>query len=491
MSLRRPAVSAFFFLTFATAAAAQSPPSSGAVSWQQVTDDLRRLLDEQRAVNARQAQQLDTLARELDALRSRLDATPDSGRIVNASVATTLPAESPEIASLQPPSTEVDQATKRLPELPQKIVTAGTFPGSITIPGTDVAFAIGGQARSSMVHTFAPLGTDDRFIASSIPVGEEHAGDEARTTYTAAPSRVNFDLRSAAPFGAIRTFIEGDFGGSGNTARLRHAYIQTDHWVFGQTWSTFSDPEVEPADIDFEGENAISRFRQAQVRYSRALREHLDLGVSLENPAPDLTGAAGVNLTPDVVARLRWDPESASTGPLSQPAHLQPGILFRTLRGQLAQSDTTLATEGFGGAFSGVLIPNWASTDRVKFAIYGGWGIGRYITDLSAAGGQDAVYDPATNTLRALPVTSAYVGYEHRWRPAFLSAFTYGVAGVDNLDVQTADALRRSQRATANLTWNPMPRADLVFEVLAGQRVNKDGQRGTSSQFQAGYRFRF
>jgi len=38
-----------------------------------------------------------------------------------------------------------------------------------------------------MVHTFAPLGTDDRFIASSIPVGEEHAGEEARTTYTAAP----------------------------------------------------------------------------------------------------------------------------------------------------------------------------------------------------------------------------------------------------------------------------------------------------------------
>jgi len=261
--------------------------------------------------------------------------------------------------------------------------------------------------------------------------------------------------------------------------------------VFGQTWSTFSDPEVEPTDIDFEGENAISRFRQAQVRYSHALREHLDLGVSLENPAPDLTGAAGVNLTPDVVARLRWDPDSPRPGLLSQPAHLQAGILFRTLRGQLAQSDTTLATTGFGAGFSGVVIPNWASGDRVKFAIYGGWGIGRYITDLSADGGQDAVFDPSTDTLRALPVTSGYVGYEHRWRPAFLSAFTYGVVGVDNLDVQAADALRRSQRATANLTWNPLPRADLVFECLAGQRVNKDGRRGTSSQFQVGYRFRF
>jgi len=142
MSVRRSAACAFFFLAFATTAAAQSSRSSEALSWQQVTDDLRRLLDEQRALNVRQAQQLDTLAREVDALRSRLDATP-SGRIVNASLATTA-TDAPAIASVQPPTAEADQATKRLPELPQKGVTAGTFPGSITIPGTDAAFAIGG-----------------------------------------------------------------------------------------------------------------------------------------------------------------------------------------------------------------------------------------------------------------------------------------------------------------------------------------------------------
>jgi hypothetical protein len=273
---------------------------------------------------------------------------------------------------------------------------------------------------------------------------------------------------------------------------LRHAYIQANRWIVGQTWSTFSDPEVEPIDIDFEGENALSRFRQGQVRYTRPLVRRLDLSLAVENPSPDLTSAQGVNMTPDLVARVRWEPEDARAGLVGQPAHIQGAVLVRTLRGEIVgQPDATLTTGGFGGTFSGVLVPRWNADDRVKFAVYGGWGIGRYITDLSAVGGQDAVYDPLANDLRALPISSLYVGYEHRWRPTFLSSFTYGVVRVFNLDAQTDDSLRRTERATVNLTWTPFPRADLIVEFLAGERVNKDGHTGSSRQLQAGWRLRF
>src|SRR5262245_41801963 len=53
------------------------------------------------------------------------------------------------------------------PDLPQEFVRAGEFAGSIAIPGTDSAFRIGGQARSTFVHSLNPLGEDDRFITSS------------------------------------------------------------------------------------------------------------------------------------------------------------------------------------------------------------------------------------------------------------------------------------------------------------------------------------
>jgi hypothetical protein len=110
---------------------------------------------------------------------------------------------------------------------------------------------------------------------------------------------------------------------------------------------------------------------------------------------------------------------------------------------------------------------------------------------LGTLGGQDAVYDTASNTLRALPVSSAYIGYERLWRRSFTTALTYGMVNVANLDVQPLDALHRTQRTTVNLTWSPVPQADLVLEFLAGTRVNKDGQSGASSQIQAGWTFRF
>ncbi len=48
---------------------------------------------------------------------------------------------------------------------------------------------------------------------------------------------------------------------------------------------------------------------------------------------------------------------------------------------------------------------------------------------------------------------------------------------------------RRS--ATLNLTWTPFSQLDVVLEYLTGRRVNKDGAKGTSRQFQAGWTFRF
>ena len=59
---------------------------------------------------------------------------------------------------------------------------------------------------------------------------------------------------------------------------------------------------------------------------------------------------------------------------------------------------------------------------------------------------------------------------------------TYGVVNVNNLDVQPEEALHRTQRTSINLTWNPIPR-DIVFEYLAGTRVNKNGERGSRIRF--------
>jgi hypothetical protein len=458
-----------------SAASAQAAGASGSqASVEAVLGELRKLVLEQRAMIDGQAARLGALERDLAALRGV--AAPPAAAVA--------------------PQVEPASGTHRQPEMPRAVVSAGDFPGSIRIPGTDSAIKFGGQARMTLVQTLGPLGTDDRFVTSSIPVGDQQAGEEARTVYSPSASRFGIDLRTPFPRRqqTVRTFIEGDFAGTKNTFRLRHAYIQTNRWVIGQTWSTFSDPEAEPIGIDFEGLNAISLFRQPQIRYSFPLREGVRLALALENPAPDLTGASGVNLTPDLIARVRWEPKSGVVGPLRLGAteHVQASIIGRQLRGELPdQPSATLSTGGVGFNLSGVLMPRWSKDDRVKFATNNGWGIGKYITDLGTLGGQDAVYDPLTGQLRALPVSSGYVGYERAWRPGLVSAFTYGIVNVSNLDIQPEDALKRTQRTTFNLTWSPVPQADVAVEFLYGTRVNKDGAKGTSSQLQAGWIYRF
>jgi hypothetical protein len=455
-------------------AAAQSAPAESTPqrTVEAMLGELRKLVTEQRALIDGQAERIGALERHLAAIKPAQAGAP-----------------APAVAA------PAAQESQRQPEMPRQAVSAGDFPGSIRIPGTDSAIKFGGQARMTLVHTLGPLGTDDRFVTSSIPVGaDQQAGEDARTVYSPSASRFGLDLRTPFATRTLRTFIEGDFAGSNNAFRLRHAFMQTSRWVVGQTWSTFSDPEAEPIGLDFEGLNAISLFRQPQIRYSHPLREHLQLALALENPAPDLTGASGVNLTPDFIARLRWEPTSAISGPLrlSRTQHVQAAIIGRQLRGEVTdQPQLTLSTGGFGVNVSGEFVPRWDRDDRVKFATNNGWGIGKYITDLGTLGGQDAVYDPSAGTLRALPVSSAYFGYERKWRPTFVSAFTYGIVNVATLDIQPDDALKRTQRTSFNVTWSPVPQADIAVEFLLGTRVNKNNERGTSSQLQAGWIYRF
>jgi hypothetical protein len=392
----------------------------------------------------------------------------------------------------------IEASVRQIPDIPTDVVAAGDFPGSIQVPGTDVALKIAGLVRVTAVNTFGPLGTEDRFVTSSIPVaGTPEAGKEPRFVLSGAPSRFNLDVRSPTGVGAMRAFIEGDFAGDGRTFRQRHAYGQWKGFVIGQTWSTFADPEAEPDGIDFEGLNAIALFRQPLVRYSHRLGERFRLAAALENPAPDITNAAGVSQVPDLVLRVGWRPvegrDFLRQKLFRQDTHVNLAFLLRQIRAEpIDQPNTTLSTGGFGVGLSGRLTAPWQpERGQVTFSAYAGSGIGRYITDLGSLGGQDAYYDPGTSTIEALPVFAWYLGFERRWSSSFRSTFTYGTVVVDNLEQQPADALHMTNRGSFNLTWSPIPRLDLVAEFLFGNRIDKDRRRGSSSQLQLGTNFRF
>jgi len=337
-------------LLFAVAPAeAQEPPPEPAAP---PVEELSQLLLQQKEIIEAQAQELEELRQRLSEVEAL--ALSSHNRLQELEQR---PEEPSVEEAVERRLAELEQQVQRIPETPAEVVDVEEFPGSFRIPGTDAALKVGGQVRLTLVKTLGPLGVDDRFITSAIPIeGSQEAGKGSRLTFSTRPSRLNFDFRSLTGVGSVRAFVEADFAGEDtNSFRLRHGYGQWGHFLGGQTWSTFSDPEAEPDGIDFEGLNAISLFRQPQVRWTKALRENTFLAIAIENPSPDVTGATGVNQAPDVVARIRLDREERPLfGFLANGGHVQAAVLARQIRAEAPdRPNETFSTAGFGANVSG------------------------------------------------------------------------------------------------------------------------------------------
>ena len=446
-------------------------------------DSLSISADSQAVVVARQAARLASLDSQLVDMKKRLEILESQGGF---------PAWEEK---LEERLKKVEAASQKSPELPPDVVSAGDFPGSIRIPGSDAAIKFGARIRTAVVLTLDPLGTDDRFLTSSIPVGvPQTAGDARRTNISARASRLNIEFRTPGGAQEVRAYFEGDFAGAGDQFRLRHAYAQYRGFIVGQTWSTFSDPYVELEDLDFEGISSENVIRQPQLRYWWTKNKNR-LAVALETPQVSVTGGTGVNLIPDLILREFFE--------LSKGGHVQLAGVVRQIRAQ-SSSGRVSSTWGAGGSVSGVVIvPLKHLTDRVLYQVNAGKGIARYINDLnpndlSTTSGLDAVFDTTSGELRALPVLGWYVGYEHSWKEwkqlqtmNLRSTILWSLVAANNFDFMPPESYKRTNRFAVNLVFSPSSRVDAGIEYIYGERENKDGQSAHANQFQLVGLFRF
>ena len=485
------------------AAAAQKPGSPQAAPKKEAAPtlaDLRRQVEEQKVLIAAQAEKIAEQEQKsalqddaIDELRKQLAAQEQALASMNRRLEE-LQGEIPNVEgqkAFEERLQRIEKSTEEVPELPPDVVSAGDFPGSIRIPGTDAAIKLGGRIRTAAVFTLGPLGSEDRFLTNSIPVeGTPEAGKGARTSFNANASRFNLEVRTPTGAGQMRAFIEGDFAGSGRAFRLRHAYAQYHGFIIGQTWSTFSDPEANPGDLDFEGINAENVIRQPLIRYWWKPREDLRTAVAAETPQVSLTGGQGVNVIPDLVTRAFWG--------YAEDAHVQGALVFRQIRGESdLHPDEVKSAFAWGLGVSGV-VPLRHLEDRVVFQFNTGVGNARYLNDLNSLGGQDAVFDSTTGAIEALPATGFYVDYQHKWRHweswrqyNVRSSLIWGFVNVENTDFQAPESYHRTNRYCINLIFSPIKRIDIGGEYIYGTRENKDGRSGSADQIQGVAIFRF
>jgi hypothetical protein len=226
--------------------------------------------------------------------------------------------------------------------------TAGSFPRSILIPGTDTSIKIYGQI-SEVLDYFMSGGNPNSSPQSTtvgingqvqaIPTPVNHAGVVGHVVLGAggapvtaagsvAPnlaghargngifwqspreSRIGFETRTPTPLGEVRTVMEFDWAGSTTFApgganptsvsdnlvpRVRYAYGTLGGLLAGQATSNFSDPDANAEVLDFGGNaGEPGHVRVPQVRYTVPVPFGGSFSVSAETAQTDVATANGL-----------------------------------------------------------------------------------------------------------------------------------------------------------------------------------------------------
>jgi hypothetical protein len=415
-----------------------------------------------------------------------------------------VPPDSARSDEMQELKQEIEQLHKRVEELEaegkrrdtilDQVVTQGMFPGALTIPGTDISVKFGGFVKLNIIHDFDDIDTDNLFATAEIQVDSDRGGE---TLFDARETRLNLTARSPTPFGDLKVFVEGDFQGSGNALRLRHAYGDVGNFLAGQTNSTFMDGSAQPTTLDNEGPNALVFARHPLVRWTQPIAPGLTWAISVEQPETTITypftieepgdvqvmaNGEAQELYPDLATNVRY---SASFG------HVQLAGLLRDLRFEGESGSPDDSVTGWGINFTGLI--STFKRDALMFQIAYGEGIGIYIQDLSFAGqgtGNDAA-PSASGELEAIPAFGAFVAYEHWWATHLHSVATYGFVDVDNTSGQAGNAYKRTHYASLNLVWSPFRLMAVGVEFLYGRRENEDGAEDEARRLQFAVKYFF
>ncbi len=263
--------------------------------------------------------------------------------------------------------------------------------------------------------------------------------------------------------------------------RMRHAYIQFDNWLFGQTWTTFQDVSALPENLDFIGPAESTVFvRQPMIKWMNANWE-----IAIEQPEATITDSAGARQTPgddfipDVVVRYTHKDDWG---------HLRLAAIGRQLRADAGAIAGVVDDEtefGYAFSFSGKL--KVGEKDDFRFTVNYGDGIGRYIA-VNAV--NDAIVD-ANGELEKVEIWSAFASYRHFWNSQWRSNFTVGYFSADHpADAGTAvtDSVYSIHN---NLLYNPVPYVTLGVEHVYAERELENGMDGDMHRviFSAKYAF--
>jgi len=354
------------------------------------------------------------------------------------------------------------------PDIAVPVTTTPLAPGKgLQWKVGDTTIKIGGYVKLDLIHDFDAIGSTDSFDPRTIPTD---GSDGSNTRMHARQSRLNLDVTMPTSADPLRFFVEGDFFGSGNAFRLRHAYGETAGVLAGQTWSSFMDEGAMPETLDFESPIGFPQIRQAQVRYTNKLDGGNSFAFSIEDPASVIVAPDGVDghpeePIPDLTANYIWN---------NSLGHVQVSAFggMASFNPDVGSTDT---------------VPLWGVNLSTKLKTFGedsailqftyGDGVGRY------RGGTTAAPD-ANGDLEAVETVALLGSYQHYWSEKYRSTVLYSWAQGDLPAGSPQTSPELLTYGCANFIWQFSDHAWAGIEYLYGTNDTFDGNDGAANRIQ-------
>jgi hypothetical protein len=316
-------------------------------------------------------------------------------------------------------------------------------------------------------YTFNPVNIDTLFAADR---------DDNLLSFDLRQTRIKFGgTVRYEKFGAIESYLETDFVGpnGATTLRLRKAWVDFKGLRIGQETSTFGVQQgTAPTTADFDGPPTGVTIRSGMVRYRKKLDSGLQLMASFETPKVDV--AYLDFFAPDIRATDQRLPDLAvNASKAGDWGYISLSALVREIRFRTTASGVSAAESvvGYGANLVGGfrLFKSEAKADVLYYQLIAGEGLGRYLVSLSGQNA-DAVPDPASGGLNAVPAFGGYIAYERRWTPRFFSTL---IGGGNILENEVAPTLADRFKTTLvmfNSFYQPIPTMKIGGEVDWGRK---------------------
>ena len=299
-------------------------------------------------------------------------------------------------------------------------------------------------------------GADNDFNVVATSRGE--ATDKLRSTLKT--TRLGVDFSTPIENGKLGGKLETDFAGTGDSLRIRHAYLTYNNWLIGQTSSNFLSNHA-PEMIDFGTNVGGGTARIPMVRYSQKVAPKTQVMVALEKGDSTATNVTPKYSLPVLTAKViqGFDEDKGS---------LSARAMVQDYKADAAQDDAIA-----WGVAVGV---NYQATAPLKLSADYSYvqGDNKYLYGSNAA----FVIDPIHQEIEQNEFHAVQVGATYKFSPQWRSTLAYGALFADNetdyakLNVEANEEI---QQAWLNIIYSPAKPIDLGIEYVNGKRETFQG----------------